>query len=285
MAPLSGTPSSPGFGPLVSAAELAEVLDGADTRVVDCRWSLADPEAGRRSYNQAHIPGAVYASLDEDLADLSGDGRHALPDPAQFAAWLGSNGIGPDHTVIGYDDAGGAIAARLWWMLRAIGYERVAVLEGGLAAWERAGGATTDEVPSWPAVEPVFEEGGAVVDRDELLEHLRAVQLVDARAPERFRGEEEPIDPVAGHIPTAVNLPYAGNLDSTDHFLPPDLLRRRFTDAGLDPDQEVVVYCGSGVTACHDILALELAGFHQAVLYPGSWSDWSTAGYPVAIGD
>jgi thiosulfate/3-mercaptopyruvate sulfurtransferase len=273
------------FGPLISVQELAGLAGDPNLRTADCRWSIDDVKAGRKAYRRGHIEGAIYASLDDDLSAPAGPGRHPLPDPADLAAWLGSCGIGPDHTVVAYDDAGGAIAARLWWMLRAIGYPKVAVLEGGLPAWERSKLPVTRAVPSFAAVEPVWVEGGAIVDRDGLIEHLGGIQLVDARAPERFRGEDEPIDPIAGHIPTAMNLPYANNLDSTGHFLPPDLLRQQFTEAGLNPEREVVVYCGSGVTACHDILAMELAGFDAVTLYPGSWSDWCTAGYPIAIGD
>jgi thiosulfate/3-mercaptopyruvate sulfurtransferase len=283
VAALTDDAPPPPFGPLVSVRELATLLGEPDTRIVDCRWSLGDTEAGRRNYTAGHIPGAIYASLDDDLAAPTGPGRHPLPDPEDFAGWLGRSGIGPDHRVVAYDDAGGAIAARLWWMLRAIGYRRVAVLEGGLQAWERGGQPLSTDPPQFPHTEPQWAEGGAVVDRDDLIANLGDVQLVDARDPERFRGDSEPIDPVAGHIPTAVNLPHRDNLDTTGRFLSPDMLRRRFTAAGLDPGEEVVVYCGSGVTACHDILAMEIAGFDKVTLYPGSWSDWCTAGYPVEI--
>ncbi len=281
MAALTASSPPAPFGPLVTVGALDRMLDDPTTRVVDCRWSLDDPGAGRRAYDKGHIPGAIYASLDDDLSAAEGPGRHPLPDPADFATWLGRMGIGPQHSVVAYDDHGGAVAARLWWMLRAIGYPRVAVLEGGYPAWLRSKREVSGDQRGWPPVPASGSEGGAIVDRDDLMGALGRVQLVDARSPERFRGEHEPIDPVAGHIPTAINLWYRENLDSTEHFLPPEMLRKRFIAAGLDPEREVVVYCGSGVTACHDILAMELAGFDQVTLYPGSWSDWCTSGYPA----
>lgn len=272
-----------GWSPLVTVDELSGRLDDPTLRIVDCRFRLDDPADGRRLYEVGHIPGAVYVSLDDDLSGPSGPGRHPLPEPNVFAGRLATLGVGDEHEVVAYDDAGGAYAARLWWMRRATGHSRVAVLDGGYQAWLASGLHVSTETPSYPAAawSAVFEWPG-VVDRAGVAEISSHATMVDARAAERYQGEVEPWDPVAGHIPGAVNLPYADNLGADGTFLSVDALRDRYSV--IPPDRPVVVYCGSGVTACHDLLAMELAGIEGVALYPGSWSDWSTSGGPVATG-
>ncbi len=269
------------MSPLVGVAELAARLGDPKWRVADCRWYLGEPDRGRAAYAGGHVPGAVYVDLERHLSASEGPGRHPLPDLGDFAAAMGALGIGSEHRVVSYDDRGGAVAARLWWLLRHAGHPAAYVLDGGLAAWQAAGLPVTAQVPRHPPAR--FDAGpGAMptIDRDELQSRLGEVSVVDARAPERYRGDEEPVDPVAGHIPGAVNVPYEGNLGADQRFLGAATLRARYPTGG-----RVVVYCGSGVTACHDLLAMEVAGMGGGVLYPGSWSDWATAGYPVATGE
>jgi thiosulfate/3-mercaptopyruvate sulfurtransferase len=198
---------------------------------------------------------------------------------------MGELGIGDDSVVVAYDDRGGGVAARLWWMLRAVGHERTHVLNGGLTAWIADGHAVTAEVSARePSTLTVDVGDGITLDRDELRDRLDSVVALDARAGERYRGEVEPLDPIAGHIPGAINAPYEGNLGPDGRFLPAEALAARFRDLGVGGENETVVYCGSGVTACHNLLAIEHAGLGAALLYPGSWSDWSTAGFAVATG-
>lgn len=275
------------FGPLVSARWLAAHLDRDELRVVDCRWYLGEPDRGPAAYRSSHIRGAVYMDLDHDLSsvhsDIEGPGRHPLPDPVVFMETLGRNGIEPGTRVVAYDDGGGAVAARLWWMLRDLGHQEVAVLDGGLAHWAVE---LMDSVPVEPMATTYEANPGRMprIDRDQLSMALGSVTLLDARAGERYRGETEPIDPVAGHIPTALSSPLTDNLEEDERFKTPDLLAARFVELGADRTERVVSYCGSGVTACHNILAMEIAGMTTPALYPGSWSDWSTAGGPVAVG-
>ena len=255
-----------------------------DLRLADVRWYLGEPERGRQAYRQAHVPGAVYVDLETDLSAEEGPGRHPLPDWGALAARMGELGIGDDSVVVAYDDRAGAVASRLWWMLRAIGHERTYLLDGGLAAWVAAGHALTDELLGHvPAELTVSLRPDLTVDRDELRGRLDSVLTLDARAGERYRGESEPLDPVAGHIPGAVNAPYEDNLASFGRFLPAEQLAAKYRALGVG-DGETVVYCGSGVTACNTLLAIEHAGLGPAKLYPGSWSDWATAGYEVATG-
>ncbi len=271
-------------GPLVSTDWLSRHLDHSVLRLADVRWYLGEPERGRQAYGQAHIPGAVYVDLETDLSTPEGPGRHPLPSWDVFATRMGELGIGDDSVVVAYDDRGGGVAARLWWMLRAIGHERTYVLDGGLAAWAADDLAVTDELPDHPpGVLAIDLRPDLSVDRDELRRRLDSVLLLDARAGERYRGEIEPLDPVAGHIPGAVNTPYEDNLGSDGRFLPAEVLAEKYRDLGVG-GRETVVYCGSGVTACQDLLAIEHAGLGTAKLYPGSWSDWSTSGYEVATG-
>jgi thiosulfate/3-mercaptopyruvate sulfurtransferase len=273
--------------PLISVDDLKARLGADDLCVIDARFSLADTEAGRRAYAEAHLPGAVYLHLDADLSGPLGrhGGRHPLPSPEAAAATFGRAGVGPDTHVVAYDDGDGMVAGRVWWLLRWLGFERVQVLDGGWAAWRAANGPETAEaaVPTARSFDPE-PRSDMVVDRAWLLDHLADpdVVVIDARAPERYRGEVEPIDPRAGHVPGARNLPFADNLEG-GRFKDDDALRERFAHVARAPT--LVVYCGSGVSAAHDVLALELAGVTGAKLYAGSWSDWvSHADAPVAMG-
>lgn len=270
---------------LVSVSELAEQLsDGRRPVLLDVRWQLGGP-AQRPAYLAGHLPGAQWCDLDQDLADPPGaGGRHPLPDPSRLQAAMQAWGIDQDSPVVVYDGANSVAAARAWWVLRWAGLSRVRVLDGGFAAWSAAG------LPTQTGVEA--QEPGAVLVRPGSLPALDAAaaarwgaagRLVDVRAAERFRGEQEPIDPVAGHIPGAVNLPTMDNVSSSGEFQPVEALRDRF--AGLAGDEPVGVYCGSGVTAAHTVLAMHEAGL-DAVLYPGSWSEWITDPHrPVATGE
>jgi thiosulfate/3-mercaptopyruvate sulfurtransferase len=287
---------------LVSAAELAAVLDDPDLRIADVRWSLAAPAAGRAAYAEGHLPGAVFVDLDTVLTAPEGPGRHPLPSPAGFVAALGVLGIGREHRVVACDDAGGTVAARLWWMLDVLGHPRVAVLDGGVAAWERARLPLTAAVPDTAPAEPwpgLPASWPRTISREELAPRLGSLTLLDARAPERYRGEVEPIDPVAGHIPTAVSAPTATFLGPDGRFLAPDALRERFGAVGAvgaggsgpversreSAERPVVVACGSGVNACQLALAARVAGLPDPLLYPGSYSDWSRARMPIATGE
>ena len=240
--------------------------------------------------------------MDTDLADQAGfgaPGRHPLPDPVRFAARLGALGIGTNDTVVAYDDMGGGYAARLWWMLDDLGHRDVHLLDGGIGAWTAAGLPLTTDVPSWPpATLTLATRWSHIIDRDTLVDRLGTVVLLDARAPERYRGEVEPIDPVAGHIPTALNAPTGGNLAPDGRFLAPDALAARFASLGIggpepepgarvevpDSGSDVVTSCGSGITACQNALALRVAGLPAPLVYVGSYSDWSRSGMPVATG-
>jgi len=277
---------------LIDPQTLYDHLNDPNWVVVDCRFSLADPEAGRRAYRQGHIPGARYAHLDEDLAGLRTlvSGRHPLPDPARLTGTLGVWGIHNATQVVAYDDAGGTIAARLWWLLRWLGHRQCAVLDGGLPAWRRQGLPLSTAIPKpLPALFIERHNDALWVDSAYVLGHLDrdAGLLLDARAAARYRGETEPLDPVAGHVPTAVSLPLEGNLTAEGCFLEPDALQERFTAVigGRGP-ASVVHMCGSGVTACHNLLAMEVAGLSGSRLYPGSWSEWiRDPARPVATGE
>lgn len=244
----------------------------------DIRWSLTDPDQGISAYEEGHIPGAVFVDLDRDLSGQPGPGRHPLPDPATFGATLGRLGITPRSEVVAYDDAQGKIAARLWWMLRSIGHRRSRLLDGGLQAWIDQGRPLESGI-NHPA--PVDYPGpisfSGVAGRDE----LGGRALVDLRAGERYAGREEPVDPKAGHIPGAISLPAEDNLSGDGRFLGPPALARRYRDISSD----AVVYCGSGVTACHGALAMVLAGRDMPDVYVGSFSEWSRLDLPVATGD
>jgi thiosulfate/3-mercaptopyruvate sulfurtransferase len=279
--------------PLVSVEELAAWIDAGrpGLRVVDVRWYLGKPVGtGRAAYAAGHIPGAVHLDIDTELVAKEGPGRHPLPDPTEFARAAAAAGIGDGDTVVAYDDVGGWVAARLWWMLEDLGFTgdrgRVLVLDGGFPAWQAAGLPVTDEVTQ-PAPGAVHLAGAwrRVLDRDQLKGRLGSVTLLDARAGERYRGEVEPIDPTPGHIPTARSAPTAANLGPDGRFLPPEVLRERFGQLGCAVPGGTVTSCGSGVSACHNALAMRIAGLPDPLLYPGSYSDWSRAGEPVATGE
>jgi thiosulfate/3-mercaptopyruvate sulfurtransferase len=270
------------FGPLVSAAWLAE--HRGDVAVADVRWYL-DGRSGRDAWLAGRIPGAVFVDVDTDLSGPAGGtaGRHPLPTPEAFASALGRLGVPEGRPVVAYDDTGGMTAARLWWMLRALG-EPAAVLDGGLAAWVAAAPAADEALASGPAPppDPVHRTARAwpadrIVGADELDPLPAGLVLLDARPPARYRGEVEPIDARPGHVPGARNAPWDANLDpATGRFRPPDELRRRYEALGVRPGTPVVASCGSGVSACADLLGLELAGLASAArLFPASWSGWA----------
>lgn len=273
---------------LVDAATLRAHLDDPSWLVVDVRHQLADPAQGERAYAEGHIPGAFFLHCDRDLSGppSGSNGRHPLPDPLRLAARLGEIGVGPQTQVVAYDDAQGMIAGRLWWLLRWLGHDRVALLDGGLQAWQDAGGILTDILPTPQAKIFLRGAGIAPVGADYVLERLETPQmhLVDARSPDRFRGENETLDPVGGHIPGAVNRFFRDNLQADGRFKPAAQLRAEWLAvlAGALPEQ-VVHQCGSGVSACQSILAMEIAGLPGSRLYAGSWSEWcADRGRPVA---
>ena len=258
---------------------------------MDVRWYLDPARLGKEAYLAGHIPGALFLDVDRDLAAPGGGrgqakGRHPWPSEEQVGRVLGGAGIAPGHAVIAYDDQSGAIAARLWYLLRAHGHERVAVLDGGIALWTSEGRPLETEVPRpKPCAYVARLRPGFVVEKAAVVARPPGSLLLDARAAERYRGEVEPIDPRAGHIPGAKSAPYTANLtpEAIPRFRPPAELRARF-DALGSSEEEPVVYCGSGITACHDLLALHLAGL-QGRLYAGSWSEWSSdPDRPVATG-
>lgn len=266
---------------LISTASLAARLEDPALVIVDVRHDLGQPDSwGEAEYRRAHIPGARFARLDRDLsAPKTGtNGRHPLPAPEVAAATFGHLGIGADTQVVAYDQGTGSYAARVWWMLRWLGHDAVAVLDGGFAAWTREGLPTTSAVTAWRPASFVARAVGPVVDANAVKAGLEAhtLLLVDARGRERFRGDVEPIDKVAGHIPGAINRPFTENLGADGKFKPAAELRDELAAivAGR-PLESVVNYCGSGVTACHNALAMEVAGLRGTRLYPGSWSEWS----------
>jgi thiosulfate/3-mercaptopyruvate sulfurtransferase len=274
-------------GPLVSVDDLARHLDDPGVVIADVRWVLGQPGAGRLKYDTGHIPGAIYLDTDVDLVGPEGPGRHPLPDPAVFAQRLAAAGIGDETFVVAYDDVGGWVAARLWWMLDDLGHSNVAVLDGGWQAWTAAGLPTDAVEPEAPTRPPSLSLAHAwrkVIDRDALKPKLGSFVLLDARAGERYRGEIEPIDPVAGHIPTAKSAPTGGNIGPDMRFLEPSVLRARFESLGCFAPGGTVTSCGSGVSACHNALAMRIAGLPDPILYPGSYSDWSRSGELVAVG-
>lgn len=275
----------------MDVASLAEALrsDPAHVVLLDVRHDLKDPEKGPRLWREGHIPGAIHAHVDRDLSApvKPGTGRHPLPDVDAFLETASRWGVAPGVQVVAYDDWGGAWASRAWWLLRYYGHDTVAVLDGGIQAWTQAGlPLSTDAPRARPSHFPGKPGHMPTVTTWELT--TRAPRcLVDARAPARYRGDEEPVDPVGGHIPHAVNLPFSGNTGPDGRFLPADALRARYEAAlaGARP-QDVAFYCGSGVTAPHDILAMHVAGLPGAALYPGSWSEWiRNPMRPVAKGD
>ncbi len=267
---------------LISADDLAEYVFASNWVVIDCRHDLANPDFGRQAYAEGHIPNAQFAHLDADLAgEKSGTdkvfrGRHPLPDRASFIATLRRWGIDDDTQVIAYDAHGGMFAARLWWMLKWVGHDAVAVLDGGLQAWQASGMfLSTEAAPR--TLGTLADQPSLVtsVSADDLLQGLTvsAYAIIDARAPDRFRGENETMDPVGGHIPGAKNRFFKDNLQADGRFKSAGQLRSEFSELVKNPET-TVMQCGSGVTACHNLLALEVAGLSGAALYPGSWSEW-----------
>ena len=276
--------------PLVSPEQLAALLaTDAAPLVVDCSFDLADPGAGERAFEHGHLPGAIYAHLDRDLAGTKTgrNGRHPLPARADWAATLARLGVTPARAVVLYDAQGGMYAARAWWMLLWAGHRAVSVLDGGLGAWKAGGGVLqAGAVAPTPAAAPypLGDSLVASVDADALQRSLGRVTLLDARAGERYRGEVEPLDKRAGHIPGARSRFFKDNLDTQGRFRPAAELQAAFAAFGAAPAQ-VVHQCGSGVTACHNVLAMEVAGLSGSALYPGSWSEWSSdPARPVAVG-
>lgn len=275
--------------PLITPSALAAKLADPDWAIIDCRFDLADPGAGHAAYLRGHIPGARYAHLDNDLARPPGpgDGRHPLPRVGGFSATLGSWGISNASRVVAYDDVSGAVAARLWWMLRWIAHDAVYVLDGGLQAWEDAG-LPLQRSP--PQVRTVNYETGKVrrdwvVPTDRVpLELAGGAVLADARSADRYKGVTEPIDPVAGHVPGALNVPFAESLDQDGRFRPAGELRERLKGLAQHP-RGLIAMCGSGVTACHLLLAVAIAGLGDGRAYIGSWSEWiRDPNRPVATG-
>jgi len=266
---------------LITAEALAERLGDARLRLFDCRFDLARPDDGHRRYLDDHLPGAVYAHLNRDLSGpvTATSGRHPLPAPGVFEARLRAWGVDDDSAVVVYDDSNGMYAARLWWMLRWLGHDAVAVLDGGLRRWLQLDLPLSDEVPDpAPGNFSARPRTGCVVDAEAVLEASRdpGARVLDVRAPERYRGDVEPIDPVAGHVPGARNHPFTSSVDAQGRFRPVAQLREDLAGSlGEVPPTRTVAMCGSGVTACHLLLALEHAGLPGARLYPGSWSEWS----------
>jgi thiosulfate/3-mercaptopyruvate sulfurtransferase len=276
-------------GTLITATELLAVqAAGAPLVLLDCGFDLADTGAGERAHAAGHLPGAVYVHLDRELSGTKTghNGRHPLPERAALAARAGAWGVAPGVQVVAYDAQGGPYAARAWWLLRWLGHGAVAVLDGGVSAWRAAGGElTTATKPAAP--QPPYPAAAAAmptIDAAALLQRLGQVRLFDARAAERFRGDVEPLDPVAGHIPGATQRFFKDNLQADGRFKPAAQLKAEFEALG-GADAAVVHQCGSGVTACHNLLAMAHAGLGETTLYPGSWSEWcSDPARPVARG-
>jgi len=280
------------FTTLINPAQLAERLTDPAYVVVDVRHDLARPERwGEDQYEAGHLPGARFAHMDRDLsAQKTGrNGRHPLPSPEDAAALFGRLGIAPGMQVVAYDQGSGMFASRLWWMLRWLGHDAVAVLDGGFERWTRESRpvSTVRPLPSHAVFAPARTRPTASAAEIERAIAAGALTLVDARVPERYRGDVEPLDPVAGHIPGARNRPYGDNVNPDATFKPADALRREFAALlGTTPLDRVVHYCGSGVTGCHNVLAMEIAGLPGTRLYPGSWSEWcADPARPVETGD
>ncbi len=278
--------TSPLKSPLISVSALLPLLPGSSLRLIDIR-KASSPQKAQAMYAKGHIPGAISLDLESDLSASEGPGRHPLPTLAALTLTLETAGIGPEHNIVCYDNFGGALAARAWWMLESIGHKSVSVLDGGIEYWQHEGHALQHSTPSYPKAQwhgtsSVCPENHCpTINRQSLADKLADTQIIDARASERFRGETEPLDPVAGHILGSISAPYTDNLVA-GRFKSADELRERFARLGISGAKGVVCSCGSGVTACHNILAMRIAGLGQATLYPGSWSDWCEADLPMA---
>lgn len=283
------------FNTLIDCETLAGRLSNPSWCVFDCRFDLADTQRGERAHAAAHVPGAFYAHIDRDLSGpiTPQSGRHPLPDPVLLCDWLGRHGVGSDTQVVVYDDSGGTMAVRLWWLLRWLGHTRVAVLDGGWPAWKAAALPVEDTPPQAASAtsfagQPDWKQVATTAAIATQLEtHGAAILVMDARTRERFRGDAEPIDPVAGHIPNAINVPLVDNLDRNGRFKDPAALHALYAPALAGrPASDVAAMCGSGVTACLNLLAMEIAGLQGGRLYAGSWSEWiRDPERPVATGD
>ncbi len=269
------------YNTIIPCEELNQLLQNSNLRIVDCRFSLADTESGRIEYQQSHIPGATYAHLDDDLsgAIIPGKtGRHPLPIVDDFVQTLSDWGIDEHTQVVAYDQGHGGIAARLWWMLQWLGHEQVAVLDGGWKAWTENTYPVSDQIkvpPNRNFRPKTKSETTVSVEFVNKIRQDHNYTLIDSRAAERYSGKKEPIDPIAGHIPGAVSAPFIENIGEDGHFLSKEKLQNRFQDlVDQTPPEKTVFYCGSGVTACHNLLAYKHAGLGEAKLYPGSWSEW-----------
>ena len=278
------------YSTLIETDQLAELLDSHGLVVLDCRFDLKHPEAGREAWQESHIPGARYVHLDDDMASPADEnsGRHPLPTIDAFAARLGALGIQADSQVVVYDDMGGAVAGRMWWLLRWAGHPATALLNGGWPKWTREGRPVSDDIaPESGARYAASAQDDLWLTTETVAEALsqNQIQLIDARAPERFSGQQEPLDAVGGHIPGSRNMPFQENLDENGCFKPPEALRQRF--AMLAGDARPVCHsCGSGVTACHNLLAMAYAGLEPGRLYVGSWSEWiRDPERPIATGN
>lgn len=270
------------FGPLVSPEWLAGHLDDPDLRVIDFRWYL-DGRRGSDAYAAGHIPGAVFVDLDRVSGRADGPGRHPIPEPAPFASAMRAAGVSADDRVVAYDDASGGVAARLWWLLRHFGHRQVAVLDGGIQAWPGPLSTAAPEIAEGDFVARSTTED--TVDAAAVANRSGATVLLDARVGERYRGEVEPVDPRAGHIPGALSAPWTESIGPDGRMLGAAALRERFRGLGVGEATAVIAYCGSGVTASHALLAMEVAGLPPGILYEGSWSDWSSRPeLPAAIG-
>lgn len=271
--------------PLISATELLGAIADPRLRIGDVRWFLGEPGRGRREHDEGHIPGAVFIDLDTDLAAPPGAGRHPLPDPGAFATRMGELGFGDEHTIVIYDSVQGQYGARMWWMLDQLGHHDVRLLDGGIPAWQAAGGPWTAE-RSTPvrAAMTLAGQWPETLDRQMVASMSGTIDLVDVRAAERYRGEAEPVERVAGHIPGARNCPTALLVGADGRLRRPETLRALVRGDGERSQLPLVISCGSGVTACFGALAARVAGLPDPLIYPGSYSDWVGAGMPVVVG-
>lgn len=279
---------------LVSAQTLEQNLDSPDWVIFDCRCSLTDHDVGEKAYREGHIPNALFCDLENDLSSpvTETSGRHPLPEFEQLIQKLGDWGVDKNSQIVVYDDAGGAFAVRMWWQLKAFGHQNIALLDGGISHWLKEDKLLSQEAPTLhPKTFTPNVDTNSWLNSDQIEQNLleKTYTLIDARTPERFRGEAEPIDKVAGRIPDSLNRPLQINLDENGLFLPADELKSQFKElfkkADIESPKKVVHFCGSGVTACHNLLAMEIAGFTGSKLYPGSWSEWITnSKRPIAMG-
>lgn len=274
---------------IVSTSWLAENTHNPKVRIVDCRFALGDPTAGRNAYEASHLPNATYFDLDQDLSNSIGEhgGRHPLPDIQELSRKLGASGIGNDSIVVAYDDQGGMFAARFWWLMRFMGHHDVAILDGGYSKWMQEGHPTTSQAPQiTTATFTPHVNHDLMVDMETVKKSMgtQGITIIDSRDAKRFTGEEETIDPIAGHIPSAKNYFWKGVLTDSGEWKSAEALKEHFSN--LSMNDEIIVYCGSGVTACPNVIALERAGYTNVRLYAGSWSDWITyKDNPIATGN